>query len=632
MGGAKGSQKPGGRNLLHFFKMRPAPQREPARGEEEDAPASPATPAPASSSGVRSATPAASSDATTPARPTPADDDASVLGKRRKKKGEEERRAALDRLATAKSASKKRPTPPRKRLRKASSASPPPSKWDAEESSSDEERGGGDDGDEDFVVSDDGAEEDEEEYEDDDEEASEEEDYAAEEDEDEEEEEPSPRKKKKKTKKEKKEGKTRKRDSPPSSAGEQATPKRARTSEGGAAAAAAPASDPLRADEVAARVAQWARGASAAATASASENRGEAETERGAAPAPLREAFAGQDGGAGGDAAAAAAAAADGGGRKTESFLLPENVRDASRRRPGEPGYDPTTLYVPKSFVTGLSPGKQQYWEMKAKNRDVVLFFKMGKFYELFDDDADIGARELGLAYMKGDRRHAGFPEAAFGKYAKQLVHLGYRVGRVEQTETPEELKEYNRSMRAGSKRKVVRREMVQLLTKGTLVDLDLIEGNAAAYLLAVTESAPSDAGLGDGHDTAYGVCFVDTATGTFHLGQFGDNRQRSRLRTLLAQLRPEEVVYPRDVLSPGTMAIFSAELRGGVIRNPIRNREQFCDGYTAAGQLEDLLGPMPDKAAAGNAAGSEGKTWYVRAAPFPRTSSSRATTGTTHL
>ena len=52
----------------------------------------------------------------------------------------------------------------------------------------------------------------------------------------------------------------------------------------------------------------------------------------------------------------------------------------------------------------------------------------MGKFYELFDDDADVGHKELNLVYMKGDRRHVGFPEAGYNKYAQQLVQLGYKV------------------------------------------------------------------------------------------------------------------------------------------------------------------------------------------------------------
>eukprot|EP00499_Haloplacidia_sp_CaronLabIsolate_P005493 CAMPEP_0196784858 /NCGR_PEP_ID=MMETSP1104-20130614/17981_1 /TAXON_ID=33652 /ORGANISM="Cafeteria sp., Strain Caron Lab Isolate" /LENGTH=63 /DNA_ID=CAMNT_0042155149 /DNA_START=1 /DNA_END=188 /DNA_ORIENTATION=+ len=62
---------------------------------------------------------------------------------------------------------------------------------------------------------------------------------------------------------------------------------------------------------------------------------------------------------------------------------------------------------------------------------DTVLFFKVGKFYELFHMDADVGVRELDCLYMKGDKAHAGFPEIAYGKFSEQLVAKGYRVARV---------------------------------------------------------------------------------------------------------------------------------------------------------------------------------------------------------
>lgn len=58
---------------------------------------------------------------------------------------------------------------------------------------------------------------------------------------------------------------------------------------------------------------------------------------------------------------------------------------------------------------------------------DKVLFFKMGKFYELFHMDADIGVSELDLMYMKGTFAHSGFPEAAYGKFSEILVNKGYK-------------------------------------------------------------------------------------------------------------------------------------------------------------------------------------------------------------
>jgi DNA mismatch repair protein MSH6 len=76
----------------------------------------------------------------------------------------------------------------------------------------------------------------------------------------------------------------------------------------------------------------------------------------------------------------------------------------------------------------------------------------MGKFYEIFHMDADIAVKELDLVYMKGKSAHSGFPELAYSKFASILVDRGYRVARVEQTETPEAMKEHNQKAAKGNK------------------------------------------------------------------------------------------------------------------------------------------------------------------------------------
>jgi DNA mismatch repair protein MSH6 len=103
----------------------------------------------------------------------------------------------------------------------------------------------------------------------------------------------------------------------------------------------------------------------------------------------------------------------------------------------------------------------------------VILFFKMGKFYELFHMDADIAVAELNIIYMKGEMAHAGFPEVAYGRYSSTLVEKGYKVARIEQTETPAMMEERLKSMgRAPAKfERVVEREVCQVSTKGTRVN-----------------------------------------------------------------------------------------------------------------------------------------------------------------
>ena len=73
----------------------------------------------------------------------------------------------------------------------------------------------------------------------------------------------------------------------------------------------------------------------------------------------------------------------------------------------------------------------QQYWAIKSENFDKIIFFKLGKFYELFYDDAMVGHRYLELNWM-GKKMHTGFPEKAIQKYAKMLIDFGFKVAIVD--------------------------------------------------------------------------------------------------------------------------------------------------------------------------------------------------------
>ncbi|CAI7834354.1 unnamed protein product, partial [Closterium sp. NIES-53] len=259
-------------------------------------------------------------------------------------------------------------------------------------------------------------------------------------------------------------------------------------------------------------------------------------------------------------------------GRMEAKFdFLFRNRRDGKRRPPSHPDYDPTTLFLPDAFLKNLSEGQRQWWQFKAMHLNKVLLFKMGKFYELFEMDAHVGAKELDLQYMKGEQPHCGFPEKNYAENAERLALKGYRVVVVEQVETPEQLEQRRRA--TGSKDKVVRRAVCAVVSRGTLVDAGMLSASPdSSLILALTEwpaaAAPAAAAApvapvaaaaagkereereeeegGGAAAVVIGVAVVDAATGQFSLGQFPDDSARTRLRSLTAELRPVELVLPR--------------------------------------------------------------------------------------
>ena len=123
-------------------------------------------------------------------------------------------------------------------------------------------------------------------------------------------------------------------------------------------------------------------------------------------------------------------------------WLQPGKIKDKDGNSPGDPDYDPTTLKVPDSFIKNCTPGMGNWWKIKSRNYDTVIFYKVGKFYELYHMDAGIGVSHCGLTFMKGKFAHSGFPEMRFEHFSAMLLNKGFKVARVEQTETQEKCKE----------------------------------------------------------------------------------------------------------------------------------------------------------------------------------------------
>jgi len=243
-------------------------------------------------------------------------------------------------------------------------------------------------------------------------------------------------------------------------------------------------------------------------------------------------------------------------------FLLPDNIRDAQGRPKSHPEYDPRTLKVDfddiERVMSKVTPAMQQWWEIKAQYADTLLLFKTGKFYEIFHMDADAAVQVLGFSYMKGQKAHAGFPEIGYGNFMEKLVRAGYKVARVEQTETPDMLKERKKNTKKGLKKPmVVNREVCSIVSSGTrtfcyMDDVRGLDSDSAhsgiGPLLVIKETTLNIEPSSDGDDSVmpvceYGVTLVDAATGAITLGQFADDILRGRMNTLLTKYRPSEIL-----------------------------------------------------------------------------------------
>ncbi|MGI6037607.1 MAG: DNA mismatch repair protein MutS [Limnochordia bacterium] len=173
-----------------------------------------------------------------------------------------------------------------------------------------------------------------------------------------------------------------------------------------------------------------------------------------------------------------------------------------------------------------MTPMMRQYTQIKSQYPDAILFFRLGDFYEMFGSDAEIGARELSIALTSRDKElpMCGVPHHSADRYIATLVNKGYKVAICEQMEDPQQAKG------------VVHREVVQVITPGTVLEEQLLEAKANNYLVGINK-----VGLG------YGLAYADISTGEFAATQFGGANAWEELCGELARLQPAEaLIHPR--------------------------------------------------------------------------------------
>ncbi len=172
------------------------------------------------------------------------------------------------------------------------------------------------------------------------------------------------------------------------------------------------------------------------------------------------------------------------------------------------------------------SPVRSQYLQIKQQNPDAILFFRMGDFYEMFDDDAEIVARELEIALTRRDFGRgekspmAGIPHSAVDGYVARLVSKGYRVAICEQMSDP--------ALSKG----LVERGVIRVVTPGTVIDPTMLAAKRNNFLAAVV--------LGRG---ALGIAYIDITTGEFAVTQISTPEPELALQQEIARVGPAEVL-----------------------------------------------------------------------------------------
>lgn len=188
----------------------------------------------------------------------------------------------------------------------------------------------------------------------------------------------------------------------------------------------------------------------------------------------------------------------------------------------------------------GLSPMMEQYFQIKSEYPDMLLFFRLGDFYEMFFDDAKIASQELDLVLTGrdcGQEERApmcGVPFHSADNYIAKLVNRGYKVAICEQLEDPKLVKG------------LVKRDVVRIITPGTVIEGNMLDDAVNNYLCAICKT-----------EKEVGLCFADVSTAEFHLTSFKSQDASEQIINQLSTYQPKEIIINSAVLDYAEIADF---------------------------------------------------------------------------
>src|SRR5882757_1231207 len=178
------------------------------------------------------------------------------------------------------------------------------------------------------------------------------------------------------------------------------------------------------------------------------------------------------------------------------------------------------------------TPLMQQYQSIKSRYPHALLLFRLGDFYELFYEDAILASRELQITLTSRNREKGqpipmcGVPYHSADGYIARLIRSGFKVAICDQMEQP------------GPGKKLVRREVVRVITPGTATDVAVLDARENNFLAAVAKHASG---------SPIGLAHADITTGEFSVTEFSGADADEKLRDELHRLKPREILLPRQ-------------------------------------------------------------------------------------
>ncbi|MEM1483540.1 DNA mismatch repair protein MutS [Oscillospiraceae bacterium PP1C4] len=186
-----------------------------------------------------------------------------------------------------------------------------------------------------------------------------------------------------------------------------------------------------------------------------------------------------------------------------------------------------------------LSPMMQQYFSIKEKHKDHIVFFRLGDFYEMFYDDAIVASKELELTLTGRDCGQedrapmCGIPHHACETYLSRLIKRGFKVAICEQTENPADAKG------------VVKRDVIRVVTPGTLIESNMLDEDTNNYIACIMST-----------EDGWGLACADISTGQVFVSQFGSTATGDLINEL-ARYSPSEIIFNDGILDKTELTAF---------------------------------------------------------------------------